>query len=339
MQDVNPPPFNARTRVHEYGGGAYCVVDGRVYFTHFADQRLYRSEPGLSPAALTPDAGQSALRYADFRADRRRDRLIAVREDHRDSGREPRNELVAISLETPSPEGGRVLVSGRDFYSTPRVSPDGTRLAWLCWDHPNMPWDGTELWVAELAEDGAVVNARRVAGGPSESIVQPEWSPACVLHFVSDRSGWWNLYRCGVEPRAVGKVGPRSAGRNEPGGRMGEPEPLTLLDAEFATPQWVFGLSTYGFAPDGTLICSYTQNGLSRLAAMGPRERQLRPIAMPFTDLGGLRVGDGFAVFVAGSPTEAAVVARLDLRNGAVERLRTSSAVEIDAGYLSAPEA
>ncbi len=186
--DVIPPPFNARTRVHEYGGGAYVVADGVIYFSHFADQRLYRIDPGSDPKPIAPAA---ELRYADGVIDRGRNLMFCVREDHRGAG-EAVNTIVAIRLDgDPSTssgqaDGGRVLASGNNFYSTPRLSPDGSKLAWLTWNHPNMPWDGTELWVGELDGGGAIKSSERAAGGLEESIFQPEWSPDGVLHFISD---------------------------------------------------------------------------------------------------------------------------------------------------------
>src|SRR5919199_583976 len=182
--DLIAPPFNARTRVHEYGGAAFAVADGTGYFSNFDDQRLYRVRSGESPRAVTP-AGP--WRYADGVVDRARNRLICVLEDHSAEGREAVNCLAAVDLASGQRQ---VLVSRADFYSNPRPSPDGRRLAWLAWHHPNMPWDGCELWIGELEPDGSVGYQERVAGGPSESIFQPEWSPAGVLHFVSDRSGW-----------------------------------------------------------------------------------------------------------------------------------------------------
>src|SRR5688572_24939473 len=166
---LTPPPFNVRSRVHEYGGGAYAVADGVVYFVNFTDQRIYRHEPGKAPEALTPE-GQ--LRYADLQVDGPRGRIVCVVEDHSGAG-EARNYLGAVSLTDGSVT---TLAEGHDFYSSPAVGPGG-RLAWLAWNHPNMPWDGTELHV---------VDAEKIAGGPGESIFQPEWSPAGVLHYVSD---------------------------------------------------------------------------------------------------------------------------------------------------------
>src|SRR5262249_3077113 len=174
--DMTPAPFNARTRVHEYGGGAFAVGDGTLYFAHFADQRLYRQVGDAAPQALTPAA---AFRYADAVVDRRRGRLMCVREDHTAAGREAVNTLVGIPLASGDSE---VLVAGNDFYSSPRLSPDGSRLAWLTWNHSNMPWDGTELWVSELLPDGSLGHGERVAGGVGESLFQPEWSPDGVVY-------------------------------------------------------------------------------------------------------------------------------------------------------------
>jgi len=185
------------------------------------------------------------------------------------------NTVVSLNLEG-DPKGGRVLVSGNDFYSSPRLSPDGTRLAWLTWNHPNMPWDGTELWVAKLRADGSLGRAGRVAGGPRESIFQPEWSPDGILHFVSDRTGWWNLYRW----------------------RDGRVEPLTEMEAEFGRPQWVFGMSTYAFESAGRIICAYTRQGTWHLASLDTATRRLEPIETPYTELSFVRAMPGRVVFL-----------------------------------------
>src|ERR1043165_9981328 len=215
-----PPEFNARTRVHEYGGGDFAVREGTVYFANFADQRVYRQTQGSAPRPITPER---KLRYSDFIIHARRSRLVAVREDHTVEGREAVNTIVGLGLDGEgNEEGGRVLVGGNDFYSSPRLSPDGSRLAWLTWNHPNMPWDGCELWVAEVAADGSIANHKLIAGGLHESIFQPEWSPDGILYFVSDRTGWWNIYRA----------------------KNGKTECLYEAEAEFGAPQWVFGLST-----------------------------------------------------------------------------------------------
>jgi len=175
--DITPAGFNVRTRVHEYGGGAYTVHKGAVYFSNFSDQCVYRQAAGEAPVAMT-DPGAM---WADYRVDAARHRLIGVREEN------GVNTIAAIP--------DRVLVEGADFYSDPIVSPDGKFLAWLQWNHPNMPWDGTELWVGAFNASGLIGVREKVAGGDEESIFQPEWSPDGALYFVSDRTGWWNLYR------------------------------------------------------------------------------------------------------------------------------------------------
>jgi dipeptidyl aminopeptidase/acylaminoacyl peptidase len=309
--DVTPPPYSARTRVHEYGGGAYAVSGGTVYFSHFADGRLYRQDPGAGPRPITPAAD---LRYADLIVDQRRGRLICVREDHTAAGREAVNTLVSIPLDG---RGGSVLVSGHDFFSSPRLSPDGSRLAWLAWDHPNMPWDGTELWAADIAPDGLLGRAARVAGGAAESIFQPEWSPDGVLHFVSDRTGWWNLYRWS-------------------GARI---EPLCGMEAEYGGPQWTLGMSTYGFASPGRLLCAHKARGTWRVGGLDPSRGALEPLALPYTQVWSVRCRPEWGVCAAGSPADPASVVRLDLRTGRAEVLRRSLTSAIDPGYLSSPEA
>src|SRR5262245_58557569 len=191
IADATPPGTNARTRVHEYGGAAYAVSKGTIYYTEFADHRVYELATGGVPKPLTPPGN---CYYADAVLDPIRRRLVSVREDHTIGGSQAVTTLVGLALDG-SANTGQVLVSGHDFYSNPRFSPDGSRLSWLAWRHPQMPWDGTELWTATIARDGSVERPRRVAGGGDESIFQPEWSPDGTLYFVSDRSGWWNLYR------------------------------------------------------------------------------------------------------------------------------------------------
>jgi hypothetical protein len=188
INDVTPPDFNVRTRVHEYGGSAYQIFNGTIYFTNYLDQRIYRQVPGKIPEPLTA-AGN--FRYADFCMDEVRQQLVCVREEHSETGSQVDNSLVCIPLNGLDPI--QVLASGNDFYSNPHLSPDGTQITWLTWNHPNMPWDGSELWLSNLDPSGNIIQSRLVAGGQNESIFQPEWSPDGVLHFVSDRTGWWNL--------------------------------------------------------------------------------------------------------------------------------------------------
>jgi dipeptidyl aminopeptidase/acylaminoacyl peptidase len=312
INDVTPAEFNARTTVHEYGGGAYVVSEGVIYFSNYADQRIYRQTYGSTPQPVTLS---EKMYYADGVIDRRRNRMICVREDHTAPGRDATNTIVSINLD--GDEAGAVLVSGNDFYSSPRLSPDGNYLAWLTWNHPNMPWDGTELWVAALNDDGSIGGAELIAGGASESIFQPEWSPGGVLHFVSDRTGWWNLYR-----RREGRV-----------------EPLHEMEAEFGAPQWGFRMSTYGFESEDRIICAYNDQGNWRLANLDSAARKLEPVEIPYTEVSSLQVAAGRAVFTGGSPTETLSVISLNLATREIETLRRSSSVEVDEGYLSIPQA
>ncbi|NJP10284.1 MAG: S9 family peptidase [Leptolyngbyaceae cyanobacterium RU_5_1] len=318
IADVTPPSFNVRTRVHEYGGGVFVVLQGTVYFSNFVDQRLYRQESGKEPVAITPE---QAWRYADGVVDIQRDRLICVREDHSGSGVAV-NTIVSVSLDGST--GPQVLASGNDFYSSPRLSPDGSQLAWLSWNHPNMPWDGTELWVGKLTSDGAIAKHYKVAGGLEESIFQPEWSPDGVLYFVSDRTGWWNLYRWIPQN-----------GQGEQGGI----EPLCPMEAEFGVPQWVFGMSTYAVESAERLICTYSKDGTSYLASLNPQTKELTAIATPYTEIGSIYATSGKVVFKAGSPTQPGAIAQLDLATQQLDVLRRSSNLEIDPGYLSVPQA
>jgi dipeptidyl aminopeptidase/acylaminoacyl peptidase len=310
VEDVTPRPFNARTRVHEYGGGDFAVHDDKVYFSNFADQRVYRMPPGGEPESLTPESGR---RFADMVVDPARNRLIAVREDH--AAQDPVNEIVGVNLENG---GETVLASGNDFYSSPRPSPDGNRLAWLTWNHPNMPWDGTELVVCDVDSEGRPENVGRVAGGPDESILQPEWSPDGTLHFVSDRTGWWNLYRLSA----------------------GNVEPLCEKEAEFGAPQWMFGISTYAFLSSGRIVCSYTDHGGSHLALLDTEGGKLEPIETPYSSIAFVRidVATGNVVFRGGSPTGPACIVSLNPSTGETEVLRRSDVIDVGSGYLSVPE-
>jgi len=307
--DVTPPGFNARTRVHEYGGGSYLVDAGTVCFSNFDDQRLYRQRPGEAPQPITPGAG---LRYADGVLDRARNRVICIREDHT-GGAEPVNAVCAVDLDGKA--DAVVLVLGNDFYASPRLSPDGSRLAWVTWNHPNMPWDGTELWAGEFGPDGSIANSERVAGGLNEAIVQPEWSPGGLLHFVSDRAGWWNIYRRGD----------------------GEAEPVCEMAAEFGRPYWVFRNPHYAFADAGRIVCAFAENGSWNLASICPASGELRRIDTPCSDIADVHAAGPAVFFRGGSPAEHTSVVKLDLATGGAELLRRSSKAEVDPGYLSAP--
>ena len=308
-----PDAANVRTRVHEYGGGAYAVQDGVLIFAHFHDTRLYRVEPDGKTRPITPE---TALRYADFIFDTPRNRLIAVREDHRGEG-EAVNTIAATGLEGDE-SGGVVLTEGADFYAYPRLSPDGQRLSWIQWNHPNMPWDGSELWVADLAADGMIARKQHVAGGKDESIFQPAWAPDGTLFYVSDRNEWWNFYRW------------------RPG--MTGDEQVTDLAAEFGGPLWQFGASTYGFLDDTTILATYTRDGFWQLATVDMRHGTVTDIASPYTEIGDLAVRAGEALLVGGSASIPTTIVRYDHASGAFTELKRSLDIEIDPGYISVPQ-
>jgi dipeptidyl aminopeptidase/acylaminoacyl peptidase len=313
VTDMTPPTHNVRTRVHEYGGGSYIVADDIIYFSNYADQRLYRQQPGQEPEPITPAA---ELRYADFVIDHRRGRLICIREDHTVAGREAVNTIVTLALGGDE-EGGQILVAGNDFYASPRLSPDGSQLAWLTWNHPNMPWDGCELWLGRVLSDGSVGYPRLIAGGPTESIFQPEWSPDGTLHFISDRNGWWNLHAW----------------------RDGRVERLIGREAEFGQPQWVFRQSTYAFLSPGRILCTFSERGISRLATIDTITLRLEPIGLPYSDIHNLQAALGQAVCIAGSATEPFAIAEMSALTFEPAILKRSTELTIDEGYLSVPQA
>ncbi len=321
-ETVTPEGVNVRTRVHEYGGGAWTLVEpDLVLFVDFADQRLHRLRVGERPVAISPEPDRpGALRYADLRVAPDRRTLVCVRESDAEGEGEPRNEIVSLPLDGPGEP--RVLASGRDFYSFPRISPDGSWLAWTCWDHPNMPWDGTELWVAPLGEGG---EERLVAGGPEESIFQPEWGPDGRLHFASDRDGWWNLYRA---PGA------------EPSGEEGAPVQLTEERADFAHPQWLFGGATYAFLDGGAIACVRCRQGEERLALLEPGASEAIDLGLPFTCFGYpvLAAAGARVAFAAASPERAAAVVVYDASSGETETVRSASEEPLDPAYASRPQ-
>jgi dipeptidyl aminopeptidase/acylaminoacyl peptidase len=309
---LTPAPCNVRTRVHEYGGGAWLVADGVVWFSNFEDHLVYRR---TRDGQIGPITRRSAQRHADFALDASRGRLIAVREDHGWPGREPRNLLVALPVDGDG--DGVELVSGSDFYAAPRLSPDGRQLAWISWNHPSMPFTGTELWLAAVDRDGRLDGARRIAGGQEESLCQPAWSPGGVLYVVSDRSGWWNLHR--VRGSAL--------------------EPVCPMQAEFARPSWWFGQATYGFESEDHVVATCIDQGISRLGRIDVTNKRWEPIATDCTDIETLRVvPGGTATMIGGSPARPQQLLCVDTRRGTHEVLATSVDDLPDATWLPAPE-
>ncbi len=312
-QDLIPSPFNARTRVHEYGGASYVVDQDRVLFSNFTDQRIY-AVPMAGRSEPWPITAEGPFRYADAVIDPARERLLCVREDHGDPDGEPVNSLVSVDLKGAAGHG-EVLVSGADFYAAPRLSLDGRRLAWLCWNHPDMPWGGTELWVADLDPNGLPGTAQRIAGGPGESVIQPLWGSG-ALYFLSDRSGFWNLYRW----------------------RDGAVEWVLQRAAEMGEPPWVFGMSNYAFRAAGEIVLSYRDGGRSHLAILRTATGALEPIETPYTEISYVRAGGERLCFLGSSPTEFSSVVTLDLGTRKFQVLRRSSDVRLDPGYVSVAE-
>jgi dipeptidyl aminopeptidase/acylaminoacyl peptidase len=315
--DVVPPDFNVRTRVHEYGGGAWFRHGSVVFCSSFDDSRLYRIEaPGSEPQPITPESPEPhAFRYADGRVFADGTLIVCVRETHGEG--EPQNELVV--LPTDGSDDPHVIASGRDFYAAPRPSPDGTALAWLAWDHPHMPFEGTDLCVGALAEDGSVSSGRRVAGSEQESIFQPEWGPDGLLYFVSDRTGWSNLY---VE-------------------RDGEVHALTSEDAELGYPQWVFDLSRYAFLGDDRIACIFTRSAVDGLEILDLESGKLTSLDLPFSSYSSpaLRSHGTRVVFPAASPTQPSAVIELDTESGERQVLRRSTEMELDERYITVAQA
>jgi dipeptidyl aminopeptidase/acylaminoacyl peptidase len=317
--DVTPPGFSVRTMVHEYGGGAYCLHGDTVVFTNFADQRLYRQEVGGEPVPLTPETG-GRDRYADGRVTPDGTLWIGVRERHRRSGKptDVLNELVAVSL--VDERDVLEIAAGRHFYAAPRISPDGTRLSFLAWNLPWMPWDGCELYAATLRPNGALTEVEHVAGiDGEESIWQPDWSPAGDLVFASDRSGWWNLERV----------------------RAGERSVLHAAEAEFGYPAWAFGLSSYAFLGDGRIVCGFDSGGRTHFGILDPERGDLTPLDLPYDAWRSPYVvaEDTTVVLLAGSATIPAEVARIDVATGEREVVRPGETVPVPTEYFSIPRA
>ena len=316
--DVVPEGFNVRTAVHEYGGGAYCVHDGTAYVSSFEDQRLHRIEHGEEPVPITPAIPERRHRYADGRITPDGRLWIGVRERHAesDSSKDVVNELVA--LPTDGSAEPRTIAGGRDFYSTPRLSPDGTRLAFLAWNLPWMPWDGCELYVADVAPDGTLSGIEHVAGEDgAESIWQPEWSPGGDLVFASDRSGWWNLERL----------------------RAGARTPLRPMEAEFGYPAWSFGARSFAFLDDGRIVCAYDSRGFTHFAVLDPDSGSFAELEHELDSWGAPYVAAEAttAIVIAGAATIPTRVERIDVDTGSSKTLRTSVESPVDPMYFSVP--
>ncbi|HEY9678319.1 MAG TPA: S9 family peptidase [Drouetiella sp.] len=320
ISDVLPSEFNVRTLAHEYGGGAYTVKDGVLVFSNLADQRIYKVENGGKPVPLT---AEGPYRYADYVIDLQKRLIFCIQEDHSVEGEQAINSIVAVPLDPTDRLGyGDVTVCGCDFFSSPRVSPDGRLLAWLSWKHPNMPWDGCELWYGHIDKSGMVAEPRRVAGGPGESVFQPEWLPNGSLVFISDLTGFWNLYVRDLY----------------------SDNPVNMMERghDFGTPQWVFGMSTYAVVSDELLICSYSEKGLWKLASlkMDPDNGhyELTEIPNDFTEFSYFSSNGKSLVVDAAGPARPGAIVELDLATKQFNIVKSSTTSSIDPKYVSAPQ-
>lgn len=308
VADVLPDTFNVRTRVHEYGGGSFFVHGATVFFSHDADARLYRYDPGRAPV---PISAPGPWGYADGILDAQRGRVICVVEEEAEG--EPVNYLGA--LDSGSPSAPERLVQGDDFYSNPRLDPGGKRLSWLSWQHPQLPWDGTELWLGQVADDGTITDRARLAGGPDESIFQPQWSPDGQLYFVSDRSGWWNLYRWDGE----------------------QVHAITSMEAEFGMPQWVFGMTTYAFLSEGRLACAVHRDGAWDLGLVEAATGQFTSLDLGYTDVQAVRTAGDAIVARAGSPTRPEALLKVSVDPRGTETLQVTTAMTLGDDWISRP--
>ena len=316
QSELTPNPFDVRSRAHEYGGGSWTANSGIVLASNGSDNRIYRiGENGPKP--ITPEG---PWRYADLLIDVLHQRIIAVREDHSLEGIEPINTLVQLDLDGPNEDGGQVIISGTDFVSSPALSPDGTQLSWLQWNHPNMPWDGCELWYSDVDEDGTLRNIHHVTGGVNESIVRPRWNNTGLPVFASDRTGWWQLY----------------ADRGE-AGILPIMEPS---EAEFAEPQWVFGMSTWDFTATGEVVAAWNADGVWKLGRLDVAMTPIHEFDLPFTDISNVRMQQDTnkVIFLGASPTDLGGLVLLDIMTGEWEYLRQRAAETVDAAYISVPE-
>ena len=315
--DVIAPEYNARTRVHEYGGGSYLVTEKGVVFTNFNDQELYLTDNNNNCIRLTDN---EAYRYADIVYDKFNNRLICVREDHSDEKIEAKNTIVSISLDEnfSSTNKEQVLVEGADFYSNPRISHDSKHLCWVSWNHPNMPWDNTSLTLADIKENGELREFIHIAGGDNnnESVCQPMWSPDNTLYFITDKNNWWNLYR----------VNNNNA------------ECVLEMDAEFAVPQWSFKECNYDFIDETTILAIYRKDGLAFLSRINVNDKSIETLTLPYTDLESVACNDKTACFLAASPTQFPAIVEYDLEKNETNVIRRANNLNLDEEDVSIGE-
>ena len=314
IHDLTPAPLNVASRVHEYGGGSFFVADGRVVFSDKGTGAVWLIDGDAPARQITAVDG---CRYADFAFDPVRGRVLAVREDHRFKpgavAAEARAAIVALDITgrmPPNENAGQMLVDGHDFLAAPRLSPDGKTLVWLSWDHPDMPWHGTRLWLAPIDRTTKAETVRLVAGAIPEAIVQPTWSPDGVLHFASDRSGWWNLY-------AV---------------RDGAIRPVAPVEAEIGGPHWVFGQQYFAFLRDGRIVAALVDRGVRRAVLI--EDGRVLPLELGPVQACPVPVGEGLA-YIATPPTAPPAITRLAQLGGTPESVKAAGPASLSAADVS----
>ena len=312
ITDLLPAPFSHYSRVHEYGGMAYALNDDHLYFVNATDQNIYKYclDDTSAPQVIT---NNSSRRFADLVVDRQNQRLIAVCEEHNDD-QEPENYLASIALNNQTPAIEK-LVSGADFYAYPRISPDQSQLCWIEWQHPNMPWDATQLWQATIS-NGNLIEKKRVAGGDNnQAIFQPHWSPNNTLYYVSDITNWWNIYRF----------------------ENGIGAPVLRMDAEFATPLWQLGMTTFDFIDANTIACIWTVSGIWHSGFIDVATGVLTTVQTPYSSMQAVACHQGSVYFVAGASVLASQIAGVNLQ-GEVSPIYAPATVDLDKADLAQPE-
>lgn len=306
-EELLPQAFNVRTTVHEYGGKCFLGYKETVYFVNYQDQDIYKITKEKVVSRITQEP---SLRFADFTITE--DALYAVAEKHH--GNLVENMLVRVSLNTSHIE---VITRGYDFYAAPRISPDNHTLAWFCWNHPNMPWDGSELWMAKLSSEGILSCPKCIAGGPEEAITAPLWSDDNILHFISDRTGFWNLYRYVNDSI----------------------EALYPCELDFGAPHWIFGSERYCFLENGKIAAIGTNKGVDNLYILDVEKHTLERIEAPFTSISDLYcLSETNLLFIAASPSTPTALVAFDLKTKKNSTLKYSQNKTIEEGFRSLPE-
>jgi dipeptidyl aminopeptidase/acylaminoacyl peptidase len=313
ISDVITYPFSASSKVHEYGGGEFCVKNGFVYFVNKEDQAIYKTDGINAPVQLTPSDNR---RYADLFVDVKRGQVVAVCETHEEGALEPKNSIVSIDCDATG--SVKTLQEGADFYMSPKVSYGKNRICWVEWNHPNLPWDNTKLYIAKINEDGSLGEKKIIAGENGSSVVQPKWDREGNLYFVDDVSGWWNLYKW------------------DGGASV---ENVYSSKREFALPAWVFGQSTYGFDSKGNVITAYKRQGVSRLGILDVENKQMSKIDVDVTHIEKLVVCENDDVYIiAGSGDCPLAVQKVLSDDEKLQIIKKQSDFELPKADVSYPQ-